>query len=265
MRLASESPPSSYSCEVEAHVLSKSFSTENAYRSHVQSRKHRDREVAFEQAEATRRALPEIGTSSSRLDHDEMVEEDEDDEDDEAASNGLDEDSVDEEDASDIEERLAASRRRRFLTSDCLFCTKRLSTIEDSLKHMSSVHSFFIPDRELLVDLPGLLAYLGEKVLIGNICLYCPGGAKEFGNLESVRRHMQDKGHCKIAFETDEDRAELADFFSFDVEDEDEAWEDMDDEGDQDMDATARKPTVSSVVSLYTLILDVAHSYSPQA
>lgn len=105
---------------------------------------------------------------------------------------------------------------------------------------MTSAHSFFIPDRELLVDLNGLLAYLGEKVLVGNICLYCPGGAKEFGDVASVRKHMVDKGHCKIAFETDEDRAELADYFIFEIIDEEEAWEDMDDDGDQGMEDRAR-------------------------
>jgi pre-60S factor REI1 len=155
-------------------------------------------------------------------------------------SESEEEEGSDDDAASDIEERLATSRRRRFLTSDCLFCSKRSPTTEDSLKHMTSAHSFFIPDRELLVDLPGLLSYLGEKVLVGNICLYCPGGAREFGDVDSVRKHMVDKGHCKIAFDTDEDRAELADFFSFEVIDDDEAWEDMDEEGDQTMHDRAR-------------------------
>lgn len=141
-----------------------------------------------------------------------------------------------EEDASDIEERLAASRRRRFLPTDCLFCAIRSSTAEESLQHMFSVHSFYLPDRELLIDLPGLLSYLGEKVVVGNICLFCPGGAKEFGNVEAVRRHMIDKGHCKLAFETDEDRAEVADYYSFEVVDDEDGWEDMDDEGDHSMD-----------------------------
>lgn len=96
---------------------------------------------------------------------------------------------------------------------------------------MSSAHSFFVPDRDTLVDLPGLLTYLGEKIIVGNICLFCPGGIKEFGTVESTRRHMIDKGHCKIAFESDEDRAELADFYGFDViDDDDDGWEDVDGE-----------------------------------
>lgn len=218
--------------EVNLLIVSKSFATENAYRSHVQSKKHREREAAYGPAEIARRQQQaEAQASSSRIDEADEEEDDDNDNNDESEN----EIAPDDDETSDIEERLAASRRRRFLTSDCLFCPKRSRTIEESLKHMTSVHSFFIPDRELLVDLPGLLAYLGEKVLVGNICLYCPGGGKEFGDVESARNHMVDKGHCKIAFETDEDRAELADFFNFEVYDDDEAWEDLDEEGDQDM------------------------------
>lgn len=188
----------------------------------------------------------------------EEEEEDENENEHEDAGNESENESVPEDDAaSDIEERLAASRRRRFLTSDCLFCPRRSTTVEDSLKHMTSAHSFFIPDRELLVDLPGLLAYLGEKVLIGNICLYCPGGAKEFGDVDSVRKHMIDKGHCKIAFETDEDRSELADFYSFDVVDDDEAWEDLDEDGDHDMEQRTRSTEVcrSCIITSITMTL----------
>jgi pre-60S factor REI1 len=65
---------------------------------------------------------------------------------------------------------------------------------------MQLAHGFFIPDREYLVDLPGLILYLSEKVAIGNVCLYCNGKGKEYKSMEAVRKHMVDKSHCKVRF-----------------------------------------------------------------
>lgn len=56
--------------------------------------------------------------------------------------------------------------------------------------HMTEVHSLFIPDIEFLVDLKGLIKYLGEKVSVANVCLYCNGKGRELKSLAGVRRHM---------------------------------------------------------------------------
>lgn len=139
-------------------------------------------------------------------------------------------DEDDDDDEAGIESAIAASRRR-LSPGVCLFCNHRSVNIEDNIVHMSKEHSFFIPDQDLLVDLPGLIGYLGEKVVGGNLCLYCPNGGKEFGSTDAVRKHMIDKSHCKIAYETEEDRAELADFYAFEgsLDDEDMSeWEDVD-------------------------------------
>ena len=124
---------------------------------------------------------------------------------------------------------------------------------------MSAAHSFFVPDAEYLVDLVGLITYLGEKIAVGNTCLYCNS---EFRSLDAVRKHMHDKGHCKIAYDTDVERLEVSDFYDFstsypDAEErkarkaaraarraakekekaeaqENGEWEDVDDEGDDD-------------------------------
>ena len=48
--------------------------------------------------------------------------------------------------------------------TDCFFCLHHSSTIEKNAIHMSTEHSFFIPDVDYLVDLPGLFEYLGAKV-----------------------------------------------------------------------------------------------------
>ncbi|CAO3628011.1 unnamed protein product [Cunninghamella echinulata] len=98
---------------------------------------------------------------------------------------------------------------------DCLFCSHSSTTFEENLDHMTLTHSFFIPDIEFLVDLRGLIHYLGEKITVGNVCLYCNSKSRSFYSMDAVRKHMVDKGHCKIAYEEDDDAAELVDFYDF--------------------------------------------------
>lgn len=140
-----------------------------------------------------------------------------------------------------IDAKVAASRRIN-PSNECMFCpTARFTDLKSSLAHMSKVHGFFVPDSEYIVDLPGLVTYLADKVSIGNICLYCNGRGRGFHNLESVRKHMLDKNHCKLAYSSQEDQLELSDFYDFtssypDAEDDDEEWvEAEDDEGSEDM------------------------------
>jgi pre-60S factor REI1 len=58
------------------------------------------------------------------------------------------------------------------------------------MKHMTEAHSFIIPDIEFLVDLRGLIEYLGEKVSVKNMCLYCNGKGRGFQSLDAVQKHM---------------------------------------------------------------------------
>nr|CAB3268016.1 zinc finger protein 622 [Phallusia mammillata] len=97
---------------------------------------------------------------------------------------------------------------------DCLFCHKKSPDVESGVSHMSGIHGFFIPELKYLVDLEGLLMYLGEKVGVGNVCLWCNEKGHAFYSLKAVRTHMKDKGHCKMF--TDGDAAlEYADFYDF--------------------------------------------------
>jgi len=79
---------------------------------------------------------------------------------------------------------------------------------------MSAAHSFFIPDTDYLVDLSGLITYLGDKIAVGNVCIYCNEKSKAYRSLDAVRSHMNDKGHHKLAYEA-ADRAEYADYYDF--------------------------------------------------
>lgn len=168
----------------------------------------------------------------------------------------VDEDADEDTISQTIDAKIAAARSRLTLTS-CLFCPHSSSSIKDSLAHMSIAHSFFIPDTEYLQDLNGLLTYLGEKVAVGNVCLFCNGKGREFRTIEAVWKHMSDKGHCKIAYDEERDRLEISDFYDFSSsypdavrkgkkaaktnrvrspvsEGVEEEWEDIDDDGEAD-------------------------------
>jgi len=106
---------------------------------------------------------------------------------------------------------------------------------------MSIGHSFFIPDADYLVDITGLIAYLGEKIAVGNVCIYCGGKGRQFRTLDAVRKHMIDKGHCKIAYDNEHERLEISDYYDFTAsysddyvqkkkKGTDEEWEDVDED-----------------------------------
>lgn len=99
-------------------------------------------------------------------------------------------------------------------TTDCLFCRHKSVDLEANLHHMSLAHSFFLPDAEYVVDLKGLIRYLGEKVGVGFVCVHCNTRGKTFHSLEAVQKHMVDKGHTQLLFEGDT-ALEYADYYDY--------------------------------------------------
>lgn len=69
----------------------------------------------------------------------------------------------------------------------CLFCLYPSSTLEENVSHMGLSHGLFIPEKEYLTDLQGLIVYLGEKIGVGNACVYCN---RTFTSAEGARAHM---------------------------------------------------------------------------
>lgn len=113
-----------------------------------------------------------------------------------------------------IDEKIAVAPEH-LSSSHCLFCFFEAEALEDNLVHMSQVHSFFIPDADYLVDISGLITYLGEKIAVGNVCIFCNDKGREFRSIEAVRKHMIDKSHCKIAYDSADDRLEISGFYDF--------------------------------------------------
>jgi pre-60S factor REI1 len=142
----------------------------------------------------------------------------------------------------------------------CLFCASEFESVEASLDHMLKKHGFFVPFAELLTDVEGLLLYLGEKVAVGRMCLWCNGrGRGRFPSMRAAQQHMEDKGHCKIRFEEDEDDDEFTDFYDFEsvgrpagVEEEEEDEEDEEEDREPEQKERALVPAAASATRRVT-------------
>lgn len=99
----------------------------------------------------------------------------------------------------------------------CFYCGLNNREIENNIKHMFNKHGLYIPERSYLVDPSGLLEYLSEVISLDYECLVCGFEGK---NLESVRQHIASKGHCRIPYETKEEKLAISQFYDFSVEDE---------------------------------------------
>lgn len=139
----------------------------------------------------------------------------------------------------------------------CLFCrNKTFSTFEENLEHMFKSHGFYIPEQKYLIDKEGLVTYMSEKIGLGNVCIVCNYQGKD---IEAVRAHMLSKRHCKIPYESENEKLEISEFYNFsstyekfdqaniineaDLKqgDNDEDWEDVEDEEVEDEDEAPRE------------------------
>lgn len=169
-------------------LCNKSFSSENAFTNHMKSKKHKDMLAMFEKVGTTRKRLSSRSNNSNSEEAEAIAQDESDD------AEVIEDDSLE--------------------ITQCLFCPHESQEFEENMKHMSKSHSFFIPDLEFVTDLKGLIAYFGEKVGDGKVCLYCNEKGKNFYSVEAVQKHMSDKGHCKINFDGDA-VLEYAEFYDF--------------------------------------------------
>ncbi|EGD94060.1 C2H2 finger domain-containing protein [Trichophyton tonsurans CBS 112818] len=96
--------------------------------------------------------------------------------------------------------------------AQCFFCNYKSPNIKLNVLHMGKFHGMFIPEQEYLTDGEGLLEYLQAKIYKNSECLYCH---KLKATPEAVQTHMRDKGHCMIAFETEDEQIEIGQFYDF--------------------------------------------------
>ena len=122
----------------------------------------------------------------------------------------------------------------------CLFCNYKSPTLKLNILHMTKFHGMFIPEQPYLVDIEGLIGYLQAKIAENNECLFCHKLKNSIGGIQT---HMRDKGHCMIAFESEEEMIEIGQFYDFRS-----TYSDEEDDGDTDMDES--KPVISGGVKL---------------
>ena len=172
-------------------ICNKLFSSANAFSNHLQSKKHKEQEAKCA-ADKQSEEKGEEKRSRNRK----------------KSNNSA---SISEEDSGDEYEEIDDECLE---TTQCLFCPHFSTNFEDNMRHMTKSHSFFIPDVQYITDLEGLVCYLGGKVGLGKLCLYCNNKGKAFYSIEAVQKHMIDKGHCKMFYE-DDAVLEFSDFYDF--------------------------------------------------
>ncbi|XP_031626788.1 zinc finger protein 622 [Contarinia nasturtii] len=187
-------------------VCRKQFISEKSHQNHLNSKKHKENVQIAEKKGQNLGGQADIPMIQAQKKEENTVankvEEDDDDDEDDMEVEEVDSDEWDD----DFENPIA--------NNDCIFCGEHSEDMVENVKHMSSVHSFFIPDTEFITDLDGLLMYLGEKVARDFICLWCNDRGRTFYSLDAVRKHMKDKGHCRMLHEGLA-LAEYADFYDY--------------------------------------------------
>ncbi len=154
--------------------------------------------------------------------------------------------------------------------------------VEAALDHMAKAHGFFIPctnqrinplvavvgsvglidcdvlcvvwwcaDLEYCSDVHGLCGYLGAKVGMGRVCLYCDGrGKSRYASFQAVAQHMVAKGHCKIRFEENDVDDEVLEFYDFPDRDGAAAEDDEDDTTPATTTAAGAKDSKSALITI---------------
>ena len=130
----------------------------------------------------------------------------------------------------------------------CLFCNYDSPTFKLSVMHMTKYHSMFIPEQAYLVDLEGLITWLYGKIQDLHECLYCH---KIKISAEAAQTHMRDVGHCKIAFEAEQDMIEVGQYYDFSSTYSDPEEDDMLVESDEDggVDLSDNRTILKTIVS----------------
>ncbi len=114
----------------------------------------------------------------------------------------------------------------------CLFCSYESPTVPLNVVHMERIHSMFIPERQYLVDLDGLIGALQQRIYEFHECLYC---GKFRSTAQAVQTHMRDKGHCRVPFSSEEEQLEIGEYYDFrsTYSDDDEESEEESCDGDK--------------------------------
>lgn len=196
------------STTIYCKVCRKMFKIEKAFDNHLRSKRHISL-LNGQNLDVSDQHLYKVEVTTSHRSETAIKETESKDE---AMSDDDDDSEIEEVDSDQWDEEY--SDNNPILQNNCLFCSNHSATMTKNLKHMIVAHSFFIPDVEYVVDVKGLLSYLGEKVCQGYMCLWCNDKGKAFYSAEAAQQHMIDKGHCKMLHEG-EALLEYSDYYDY--------------------------------------------------
>jgi pre-60S factor REI1 len=240
------------SFEKGCEVCTKTYFSENAYINHLSSQKHKSNVARQSRTAGKSRdddlnsvmsSTFSLGEPIEKLPREQSIDEDSEDEFNDVM-NGIKETSLEDESGSMSKKSQRPVGGADSTTSDgyaqkrdslleCLFCTSIFESLDSSLDHMQKIHGMFIPERNYLVDLEGLVRYLNQKVNEEHECLYC--GRLKWSE-DGIKTHMRDMSHCKIAYENEDQQLEIGKFYDFRATYSDGEW---DSEEDEDMEDAA--------------------------
>jgi pre-60S factor REI1 len=183
------------SYESSCHTCNKAFYSENSYQNHIKSAKHKQREAQLSKDGDSGSVM------SSAFSLGEPVKTDVSNITDNLKSATIQEKEEDED--TDMEE---------FSAARCLFCKDKSDDIHANVEHMLKSHGMFIPEKQYLADLDGLVHYLYRKITENSECIYCHT-IKD--SPHAIQAHMRDKSHCMIAFETEDEQIEIGQYYDF--------------------------------------------------
>ncbi|KAI0026096.1 C2H2 type zinc-finger-domain-containing protein [Xylariomycetidae sp. FL0641] len=222
-------------------VCQRTYYSENSYRNHISSQKHKAKEAAMQRQKAnpddassvmssTFSLGTPLPTESGQLDSDAEEEFNE-------VVEGLQKTNLKDRpspvkrpsnphlssegshqrehpvsDKSSEDPSSAATPVPEVTLKSCLFCNYDSPTVALNVVHMERIHSFFIPEKKYLVDLEGLIGALQQRIQEDHECLYC---GKFKSTAMAAQTHMRDKGHCRIPYDTEEEQVEIGDYYDF--------------------------------------------------
>ncbi|CAI7584160.1 unnamed protein product [Penicillium bialowiezense] len=192
------------SYEKTCHTCNKAFYSENSYKNHINSSKHKQREAHL------RKDGDNASVQSSAISLGEPVKTG--DNDVSKVAETLKSATIDEQDEDVDVDAEDDSNKVEFSPSLCLFCKTDSSDIHTNVEHMRKDHGMFIPEQKYLADIDGLVHYLWRKITENFECLLCHTMRN---TAEAIRTHMRDKSHCRIAFETEDEQVEIGQYYDF--------------------------------------------------
>ncbi|KAK1146279.1 pre-60S factor rei1 [Aspergillus melleus] len=213
------------SFEKSCTACQKTFYSENSYQNHIKSSKHRSRQAQFNRNNADDAS----SVMSSTFSLGEPINKPREQTEVSKITQGMNAATIKEDEDEDAMDEAADDGE--FSPARCLFCPVKSADMQENADHMLKSHGMFIPEKDFLVNMEGLLHYLHRKINENSECLYChaiknsPAG---------IRTHMRDKGHCMIAFETEDEQIEIGQFYDFrSTYSDDDEWEDDEDEDEE--------------------------------